>query len=311
MRKILLFVTVLLSLQTLAQSNAVKKIIKKYDASYLKSTDGFKTPGSFWDAIKNNDPNVKKLREAYIKEDKTLFEAFDVLAYDVENNRGYDFLVNDYDSIVTRLVHDLGIEEIARKNPVRVIRDHSINASMDAVEQMRINCGCFEKLTYGELLAVCAHEMAHCACEHVSLSVWKGAKKAKKNRMWADIGAGLAIGAFAATSAYSGSYGQDVSHFNNIIANSDILFNNAYGYADDATLKYRYRYSRNEESEADIIAYRFMEQLGYGGENVLSMLKKLMEVYGDTPAGKYNDHPSTLFRIRVIWAMMNGYSGKK
>ena len=129
--------------------------------------------------------------------------------------------------------------------------------------------------------------------------------------MWADIGAGLAIGAFAATSAYSGSYGQDVSHFNNIIANSDVLFSNAYGYADDATLKYRYRYSRNEESEADIIAYRFMEQLGYGGENVLSMLKKLMEVYGDTPAGKYNDHPSTLFRIRVIWAMMNGYSGKK
>ena len=114
----------------------------------------------------------------------------------------------------------------------------------------------------------------------------------------------------AGASGYGAYNGQDVSHFNNIIANADILYNGAYGYADDATIKYRFRYDRGQESEADIIAYRFMEQMGYGGEHVLSLLKKIKEYYGDTPGGKYDNHPTNLFRIQVISAMMSGYSGK-
>lgn len=310
MRILLLLIAVLIPFQLSAQPAAVKKVINKYDAKYLKRAEGFHYPKSFWDAIKENDPRLKKLDAAYKKEEKDLFETFAAMAYYIENHPEYDFVVNDYDLTVLRIVHDLGIEDIVKKTPVKVIRDHSINASMDAMEQFRINCGCFEKLTYEEILAVCAHEMAHCVCEHVVMSLWKETKKRKVNKMWADIGTGLFIGTVAATSGYAGANGQDVSHFNDIIAHSDILFNGAYNYAEDATIKYRYRYSRDEESEADILAYRFMEALGYGGEHLLSMLKKIKELYGDTPAGKYDDHPSTTFRIQVISALMSGYNSK-
>ena len=310
MRKHLLLITVLFTLQASSQTAAVKKIINKYDAKYLRRAEGFHHPITFWNAIKNNDPRLKKLDEAYKKEDKTLFETFETMAYYEENYRGYDFVVNGYDTIVTRLVHDLGIENIVKERPIKIIRDHSVNASMDALEQFRINIGCFEKLTYEELLAVCAHEMAHSVCEHVVMSLWNTAKKRKRNKIWADIGASLAIGAMAATSTYGAYNGQDVSHFNDILANADIIYYGSYDYANDATLKYHYRYSRDEESEADIIAYRFMEAMGYGGEHCLSLNKKILEMYGDTPGGKYDNHPSTLFRIQVISALMSGYFGK-
>ena len=52
------------------------------------------------------------------------------------------------------------------------------------------------------------------------------------------------IGAAAAASGYGAYNGQDVSHFNSIIANSDILFGAAYANADDATIRYKYRYMR-------------------------------------------------------------------
>ncbi len=83
-----------------------------------------------------------------------------------------------------------------------------------------------------------------------------------------------------------------------------------FNYADRASLRYKYRYSREEESEADIAAFHFMEFMGYGGEHVVSMLRKIANLYGDHPTGDYDDHPSFAFRIQVLTAMLNGYEGK-
>ena len=294
----------------MGQSSNVKKVINKFDAPYLRKASGFRNPTDFWNNIIANDKNVEKYNDAVKENNKTLYEAYNALVLYDKQTQTYEYTTTEYNDVVNRLVDDLGIGELASKNPVKVIMDGTINASMDYTGQMRIYKGCFMNLTYNELLAVCAHEMAHYSCAHVMTSVWKTAKKQKKNRLWAEIGAGLMIGAAAAASGYGAYNGQDVSHFNSIIANSDILFGAAYANADDATIRYKYRYNRNEESEADIIAYRFMEQMGYGGENVLSLLKKIKKLYGDTPAGKYDDHPTILFRTQVISAMMSGYSGK-
>ena len=298
MRRIfLVFFLAALSVYSTAQNTEVKKIIRKYDVSYLRSalTRGF--PADYWNCIMDNDKRVMQFNEAVDKNDKTLGEACYALEC-AEKNIPRDNTVSGNESVLSKLVEDLGIRNLVNKYPIKVIMDDDINASMDYTGQMRINSGCFDKLSYKELLAACAHELAHYTCAHVLSRVWKTAKKQKRNRMWADIGTSLAVGVMAATSV------------NDIIANADILYYSAYNYADDATIKYRYRYSREEETEADIIAYRFMEQMGYGGENVLSLLQKLRSLYGDEPAGKYDDHPSTTFRILVISALINGYEGK-
>lgn len=303
---VLIFSTV--STYSTAQTSSVKKIIKKYDAPYLRSalTRGF--PTDYWDHIITNDKRVIQYNEAVEKNDKALGEALMALAY-AEDHIIPDNTVTGDKTVLSKLIEDLGIRNLADKKPIKIIKDDEINASMDYTGQMRINSGCFDKLSYQELLAVCAHEMAHYTCVHVLSRVWKTAKKQKRNRMWADIGTSLAVGVMAATSVYGGYNGQDVSHFNDIISNADILYNSAYSYSDDATIRYRYRYNREEEVEADIIAYRFMEQMGYGGENVLSLLKKLKSLYGDEPAGKYDDHPSISSRIMVITALANRYEG--
>jgi predicted Zn-dependent protease len=294
----------------MAQPSDVKKVINKFDAPYLRKASSLRIPTDFWNTIIANDKNVAKYNNAVKKNDKTLNAAYNALVVYDNQTQTYEYITTEYNDIVERLVYDLGIGELTYKKPVKVIMDETINASMDYTGQMRINKGCFIYLTYKELLAVCAHEMAHYACAHVITSVWKVAKKQKTNRAWASLGTALTVGMVAGASMYGGSNGVDVSHLNDFIANSDILLGAAYADADHATLKFKYRYSRGEESEADIIAYRFMERMGYGGENVLSMLRKLKDLYGDTPAGKYDNHPSTLFRIQVISAMMSGVCGK-
>lgn len=294
----------------MAQPSDVKRVINKFDAPYLRKASSLRIPTDFWNTIIANDKNVAKYNNAVKKNDKTLNAAYNALVVYDNQTQTYEYITTEYNDIVERLVYDLGIGELTYKKPVKVIMDETINASMDYTGQMRINKGCFIYLTYKELLAVCAHEMAHYACAHVITSVWKVAKKQKTNRAWASLGTALTVGMVAGASMYGGSNGVDVSHLNDLIAHSDILLGAAYADADQATVRYKYRYSRNDESEADIIAYRFMEQMGYGGEHVLSLLRKLIDLYGDTPAGKYDDHPSKVFRCQVISAMMSGVHGK-
>lgn len=294
-----------------SQSYAIKKVINKYDAKYLTREGGFEKPEHFWATFLKYDKRNAYLEMANNKKDESLNNSLMALSYKESTLKDDNRTTFNYDSIVNKLVVDLGMENLAKECPIIIDNNYSINASMNAFGQMRINYGCFVRLPYYQLLAVCAHEMAHYICSHVIMRVWKSAKKYKINRMWADIGASLFIGATAATATYGSYYGQDTSHFNKIIANAGVIYEEACEYADDATIKYSYRYSRGEESEADIIAYRFMEQNGYGGENVYYMLKTLYSIHGDTPSSKYNNHPSLSFRMEVISAMMKGYSGKK
>ena len=277
-----------------AQSAKVKQVIKKYDVKRFMSEIHTQSPVLFWQAVHDNNKRVKEISKAMKKGEKTMNETALVVKVATDYN-------NDHDKTVA------GLDSIA----IRFIDDFSINASMDAFGLMRINYGSVRNFTYRELLAVCAHEVAHYASWHVLSGVWKKAKKQKRNRMWADIGAGLFIGAAAATSAYNASVnGYEDKAMNEMIANADVIMQGSYNYADNATEKYSYRYSRDEESEADIIAFRFLEFIGISGDSMISALKKIREMYGDTPAGKYDDHPSLSFRIEVLEAMLNGYSGK-
>lgn len=312
MKRIIIGVVLLsFSCAIYAQSAKVKQVIKKYDVKKFMSQIYSPDPVLFWQAVHDNNKRVKEISKAMEKGEKTMNETALVVKVATDYNNDHDKTVAGLDSIAIMLAEDLGIKNLVKEHPIRFIDDFSINASMDAFGLIRINYGAVRNFTYRELLAVCAHEVAHYASWHVLSGVWKKAKKQKRNRMWADIGAGLFIGAAAATSAYNASVnGYEDKAMNEMIANADVIMQGSYNYADNATEKYSYRYSRDEESEADIIAFRFLEFIGISGDSMISALKKIREMYGDTPAGKYDDHPSLSFRIEVLEAMSNGYSGK-
>lgn len=309
MKKLFLIVLASLSFNvSVAQPRDVKKIINKYDIKkYYKNATVDKM--SFWQIMVRNNKRCKEIVNGLEKKKETLYQAMAVvdawMAQPV-----YDDYAYDHDSLTRVLSDELGLQLLTKDRPIRIINDSELNASMDAYGQMRINSRCLTTFTHKELLAVCAHETAHYMFQHVLSRVWKSAKKEKINREWAKIGVSLAVGAMASTSMYGGSAGLDMSFMNDMIAKSNIFYQSAFNYADRASLRYKYRYNREEESEADIAAFRFMELMGYGGEHVISMLRKIANLYGDHPTGDYDDHPSFAFRIQVLTAMLNGYEGK-
>ena len=294
------------------QNSEIKMCINKYDVWKAIKDIPKNTPVEFWKAVVDNNNRVKSIMKALDKEDKTLLESMNAIDYFFSNANIKENTTFKYHMEGRKLFRDLGVERVLEKQPVKFIINDDLNANMDAVGQMRIYTGCMDRLSYEELLAVCAHETAHFMCQHVLSRIWKSAKKEKRNKMWADIGASLFIGTMAATSGYAGANGQDVTHFNNIIANADIIYYGAYDYANDASLNYEYRYNRDEEAEADIIAYRFMEYMGYETNIWLSVLRKIAKDDGRTTlkADKKEDHPTPAFRIKMIEMMQSGYKGK-
>ena len=313
MKRYLLLIFVCANIiSSFAQSKDVQKSINQFDVKNNVDNIASKNPTLFWMVVEDNNPRVQKLKKALEKENKTLMEVCGYLLENVKAMQVYDPVVSGYDSITKKLAKDLGISPKTRKYPIRVIADDEFNASMDPIGQMRINRGILRYLTYEELLAVCAHEVAHYYCNHTVDRFWKQEKKVKRNRMWADIGTSLMIGAAAASGMYAGANGVDASGNFQLIENSGIYFEAFRNEADQASLRYFFRYTRDEELEADILAYRFMEFMGYGTEHWISAMRKMLKLGGDysVKAGKHDDHPTTMFRLQILAAMESGYVGK-
>lgn len=313
MKRLIIFATVaILAMSACAQSSEVKKYINKYDISYclkgMKKGDADK----FWDAVQSHNKRVEEIGKAIEEGKKTALQTADYLMNACALMLKYDDTVEGYQELTDRVAKDVGIND--KKNQIRIINDDTYNASMDPMGWLRINTGTIRMLTYEELRAICAHEVAHLACMHTFDRAWKSEKKKKKNRFLAELGTGLLAGAAAATAGYGIANGVEMRSANTILANADYFLDVSYADADGATLRYKYRYSRDEEIEADIIAYRFMEYMGYGTEHWISAMRKMARLQGSEStrkAGKYDDHPSTAFRLQVLAAMESGYEAKK
>lgn len=194
----------------------------------------------------------------------------------------------------------MGIIENHRKCPIRIINDNTYNASMDPMGQLRINVGTIRTLSYEELMAVCAHEIAHLACMHTFDEALKSERKQRRNRFWAELEAGLLVGAAAASAGYGIANGVEVRSANTILSNAGYFLEVSYADANESSVRFTYRYSREEEIEADIIAYRFMEYMGYGVRHWISAVRKLKDLGNHTVASKYDNHPLPAFRLEIL-----------
>lgn len=296
-----------------AQTSEVKRAINKFDVKSQISSVYSKRPELFWKCIEDNNENLKKIAKAYKSNKSSLVKTMEGMLSEMKIMQKTDRPVPGYDDLKRRLSSDLGIDKETSDHPILIMDDNTFNASMDPLGQMRINRGIINSLTYEELLAVCAHEAAHMFCEHVLDRCWKQEKKRRSNEAWATVGATLALGTIAASGVYGASVGYDGVSSNPLLQNPGLMFE-AFEYdAMTATARFRFRYTRDQELEADILAYRFMEFMGYGVEHWLSALKKMQAYSGDysTKTDKKSTHPSAMFRIQVISALMSGYSGKQ
>lgn len=268
-------------------------------------------PNEFWLSIINNNKEYLKLKDKMDNPTKLYRQAANDYAYD--RNRGIQYynLQQEYNMLGRNEITDsltvlFGLGEIDKDAEFIFIEKDELNANCDTYGKMRIFTGLANILSFPELIAVCAHEMSHHILKHILAREYSYLKKQKRNQVWAEIGTGLTVGAVVASQAYAGVYG--VQSNTNWGAYAQSVY---YDYSSDAyhaSMNYRYRYSREDEAEADIIAFRFLQWLGYDGYEIISMLKKIDD--GITKTKKDYDHPVTIQRIRLI-GMLYKKDGKQ
>jgi len=299
-RLVLLAAMMVLAMVVNAQSSEAKKYIKKYDVIHIVKNLPKGNPEMFWDAVHNQNERVREIGKAIEGGNKTALQTAESLIELCAITQHYDDTVEGYSDLTERIAKDMGIEDEHRKRPIRIINDNTYNASMDPMGQLRINAGTIRTLSYEELMAVCAHEIAHLACMHTFDEALKSERKQRRNRFWSELEAGLLVGAAAASAGYGIANGVEVRSANTILSNAGYFLEVSYADADESTVRFSYRYTRDQEIEADIIAYRFMEYMGYGVQHWISAIRKIKEVDTRTVQSKYDDHPLPALRLEIL-----------
>lgn len=267
---------------------------------------------SFWTAERNADNDYTSLQEAVQKNKKSIRTArsnINKFLFSSYSDRA-DIVIRDTmaDSICSYIERDLHLDEIRQAFPqaaidnleIRIAANNEFNASTFPDGYILINTGLFSKLTYNELLAVCAHELVHYMFNHSLANEYAYIKKQKSNKLWAEIGGGLLMGASAFADGYSaGLTGQQTN-------NSEYYASMYQGIIDDAAEsaeRFKFRYSRKDELQADVIGFRYLQYLGYDPKAFLTMLEKI-GTENDKYYGKKSSHPKTKLRIEVIKALL-------
>lgn len=285
------------SLSVSAQNKKFNKLINEFDViEYVEKLEKNR-PDLFWDAVWRNNEALNKLYEAITKKKSTakaaqkdLYKAA-LYSADYYNNLP---IVMDYQFVADTLLNRLCIKPVFRDAEMYIIESNAINAYARPDGKIYITTAAImcDSIPIEGMLGICAHETAHFLLQHSLAEAYSYRKKENKNK----IIAGIVSAVDAVANAYAQANGavgneswDDVSER----IESNII------WAGNNALKYRYRYSREQEIEADIIAYRFLEYMGLGGEHYINALKAIgyeNDMYYDDTS----NHPTTEFRVKLL-----------
>lgn len=299
------FLIILFPIFLWAQKNSkFDKFIEKYDViEYVNEIDNSK-PELFWDAVWRNNKPLLKLYEACNEKKKTALDAQKTLGYAMLTSQSFyeDFYVlnaaRELTDTLKKYLYNNESDLLVRR--LDVIHDVEPNAftTPDGQIFMTDSLVCLMKFSPRKLLGICAHEMTHFILQHSLSNAYATQKKLRKN----EIIAGVAAGVSAASNTYAqanGAVGSD--SWKDVETIVDNLFEAA---RDDAFNRYYYKYSRDQEVEADIVAYRFLEWMGIGGDCYIEALK-LMGTEDDKYYSKQSEHPTMEMRIQLLEYLSN------
>lgn len=155
---------------------------------------------------------------------------------------------------------------------------------------------------YNLIMAVYAHELAHFVLQHSFCHIYFTTKKIKKNKILSEIFSVISVSAAAYGDISMASTGVDTRA--SMTRSAIRISNNVEMAAQKDAIAYKMRYNREQEYEADILAYRFLEAIGIDGDCYIKMLKSIMsdlEVFSNDES----THPLTEDRIALIELMRN------
>ena len=267
-----------------------KRIVKRVDVISLLPDTSDGNPESFWKAILNSENEITETFDKIYKREKGIGaearkEIDEAILLHVRHYRDsvrYDAFL---DSIAkTLLIGDKG--RVCLYNLDKL----SLNAFAAPNGNIVIYSGLKDYLSrYKQelLIAIVAHEIAHVMFKHSLVQVYMQKKKERNNNIMAGIAVGLQAFADGMNSATTGKTINNTAYYTSI-----------FNMAKYDTFMYQFKYSREVELQADVVAFRLLDWIGIGGERLKEALRLIaspFEYSSDT-----DDHYTIPQRIAVL-----------
>lgn len=300
MKRLLLIFAILLPV-ALSAGDRASRIAKKYD--FLKDLPSAcdRNPSTFWNAvIKNNKTFYKEIKDFKDPSDPEKQAMRIVEGIRSRASQFHRPVDNEYEDSMNNYLHDVlvGSSCIDDKLQFRYVHDNTPNAGTDPDGFVFINTGLIDRLHRNDdlICAVVAHEIAHYIFKHHLIQERNTIVTDNINKVFAGIGSGLYAGAVSLAESNAKLYGGSASPYQSVESFSEEMRR----YADDNTKMFYYRFGREQESMADIAAYRLLEWIGRDPSVLIDALYYISPDKGDSYYESNSTHPSTLDRIRVL-----------
>lgn len=276
-----------------------RKLIEKYDVADEAKSVPQNSPQEFWRAMLSNDERLHSFAEDMKKGRGAEKEAFEKLERIPRFNPKRDNrVISELQGKCDTLLMKMGITGVGIGCSLHVIYDNEPNAFAALKNEGFAICLTtglleLEGINYSALMGYVAHEFAHGALMHHIRSLYARAKERRKNKLLGGIAVGLNAAAAGLEAYNAGAYG---------IPKSGVdyagVIDNIERDVEISTLKYSFKYDREQEFEADLIAFRFLENIGCADDFIYGLL--LLGADYDFLYSEYSDHPTTSSRIDFL-----------
>lgn len=288
-----------------------RKLLQKYDLWHDKEIDGIyrDSPGEFWNYLReNNKPFQKALKAAQNGKAKNAQKVLGEAIAEIESMYEPPEYVEGVSELLDSLKAGSGIMDLyQREAELRIDWSMVPNAFTLPNGIVYMTAGILARmdLDYNMLMAVYAHELAHFVLQHSFTNIYYEDRRRKRNELLAGIASVVYVTAAA------------VSDF---VAASNGVPSNSTAYSVDAAISimngakknvksFQMKYTREQEYEADIVGYRFLESIGIDGSYYIEMLRRMksdLEIFSNDGS----THPLTEDRIVLIEFMRTNPSFK-
>lgn len=296
-RYFIIFLSLFLTLNVAGQNKKFDKILKEVDILENVKNVPFGHFQEFWNAAVTNNKRIDELKKAAEKNTlafqaakKDMNESYPYVQLAIQSQQTFDVKF-----VTDTLISHTGIHTMWPKLTLDVVADESVNAYCYPEGQVYITDALLKATNYNyeQLLGVFVHECAHVLLLHHYTSALAIQKKLITNSI---VAAGVSAANVAATAYAQANGAADEKSWEQVNESITQLANAAY---DDATHRFRYKYSRTQEFEADVVAYRFLEWFGLGRESYINVLESIAKD-DDLYYSNDSDHPKASDRVALL-----------
>lgn len=310
MNKILIFITIALVGAISAYSREIKEeyreILEKYDVPVEVRKLQVGDPAAFWKTLVANDMKYQKLLSDVKKETPAVREAERIISFlprfDADSVEWLDRSAQSYCDSISRY---MGLNELTpdfRLYFTTLDEPYSCSALDNDSFSVIVDKGLLETkgFNYKMLIGLVAHEYTHGLLDHRLSNECDNVKKDRRSRIANSLVAGaVGVATFTAwaTMGDGKNDGRDAS-----FAGYGIMGQKNGSQSGDIT-PYNYLFNRGQVLQTDLVAYRFLEKMGIGGQAYIDFLGLLANNElspEEMEAVEHGDYPTIAYRIDFL-----------